>query len=348
MSWKRTLGSAEGQAHRKHDMATPSPCVGGGRVFAMTGNGVVKAFSLGGDEIWRRDLQQDYGRFGLQWGYGSSPLLESDTLYVQVLHGSHTREPSYLLGLDAATGKNRFRVERPTPAIQESPDAYTTPAVARRGKAREIIVTGGDVVTGHDPQTGRELWRASGLNPDKEGNYRVVASPVAVGDVVVAPTRVRPMLALRAFGRGDVTATRLLWSFDRGPDVPTPASDGTHLYVLTDRGVLWCLDLRTGKPYYGPQRLAVGTYSSSPLLADGKLYVTNEDGLTTVIKAGPAFETLAENPLGGFTISSPVAAGSQLFLRTREALHAIGAGPPQALASVRQLLLRLGQERSWR
>ena len=152
------------------------------------------------------------------------------------------------------------------------------------------------------------------------------------------------MLALRAFGRGDVTATHLLWSFDRGPDVPTPASDGTHLYVVTDRGVLWCLDLRTGKPFYGPQRLAVGTYSASPLLADGKLYVTNEDGLTTVIKAGPAFESLAENPLGGFTISSPVAAGSQLFLRTREALYAIGAAPPQALGSVRQLLLRLGQE----
>ena len=102
----------------------------------MTGNGVLKAFSLDGDELWARDLQKDYGRFGLQWGYGSSPLLEGDTLYVQVLHGTHTREPSYLLGIDAATGKNRFRVERPTPAIQESPDAYTTPAVARRGKAR--------------------------------------------------------------------------------------------------------------------------------------------------------------------------------------------------------------------
>jgi outer membrane protein assembly factor BamB len=326
VTWKRPLGSSEGHAHRKHDMATPSPTVGDGRVFAMTGNGVVKAFSVDGSALWTRDLQKDYGKFGLQWGYGSSPLLEGGTLYVQVLHGSHTKEPSYLLGLDAATGKNRFRVERRTNAIQESPDAYTTPAVARRGEAKEIVVTGADVVTGHDPKTGRELWRAAGLNPDNEGNYRVVASPVAVGDVVIAPTRIRPMLALRAFGRGDVTKTHQLWSFDRGPDVPTPATDGTLLYVVTDRGVLWCLELATGKPVYGPERLAVGTYSSSPLLADGKLYLTNEDGVTTVVKAGRTFEKLAENPLPGFTVSSPVAAGSQLLLRTRQALYAIGGG----------------------
>ena len=328
VSWKRPVGPSEGHAHRKHNMSTPSPVVGDGRVFAMTGNGVVKGFTVDGRELWARDLQKDYGKFGLQWGYGSSPLLEGDVLYVQVLHGSHTPEPSYLLGLEPATGKNRFRVERRTPATRESPDAYTTPAVARRGGKSEIVVTGGDVVTGHDPATGRELWRAAGLNPDDEGNYRVVASPVAVGDIVVAPTRVRPMLTLRAFGRGDVTRTHRLWSFDRGPDVPTPATDGKHLYVVTDRGVLWCLDLETGKPYYGPERLAVGTYSSSPLLADGKLYLTNEDGLTTVVKAGPAFERLAENPLDGFTVSSPAAAAGQLFLRTKDALYCIGHPAP--------------------
>ena len=160
-----------------------------------------------------------------------------------------------------------------------------------------------------------------------------MASPVAVGDVVVAPTRVRPMLALRAFGRGDVSKSHLLWTFDRGPDVPTPATDGKHLYVVTDKGVLWCLDLATGKPYYGPERLAVGTYSASPLLADGKLYLTNEDGLTTVVKAGPAFERLAENPLDGFTISSPAAATGQLFLQdparrsTASAAHPLSGGP---------------------
>jgi outer membrane protein assembly factor BamB len=325
LAWKGALGPSEGHAHRKHNMSSPSPVVGDGRVFAMTGNGAVKAFTLDGRELWGRDLQKEYGKFGLQWGYGSSPLLEGEVLYIQVLHGSKTTEPSYLLGLDPATGKNRFRVERKTPASRESPDAYTTPAVVRLDGKTEIVVTGGDVVTGHDPATGQELWRASGLNPDNEGNYRIVASPVAVGDVVVAPTRVRPMLAFRGFGRGDVTRTHHLWSFDRGPDVPTPATDGTHLYVVTDKGILWCLDFRTGKTIYGPERLAVGTYSASPLLADGKLYVTSEDGLTTVVKAGPAFEVLAENPLGGFTVSSPVAARGRLYLRTSEALYSIGA-----------------------
>jgi outer membrane protein assembly factor BamB len=215
-------------------------------------------------------------------------------------------------------------VERPTPAVYESPDAYTTPAVARRDGATEIVVTGGDVVTGHDPRTGKELWRVDGLNPSRDRYYRIVASPLTHGDIVVAPTRVKPMLTLRAFGRGDVKDSHVLWSFERGPDVPTPTTDGQHLYVVTDKGILWCLDLRTGKNVYGPQRLAVGTYSSSPLLADGKLYITNEDAVTSVVKAGPEFELLAENALEGFTLSSPAAARGQLFLRTGKALYCIG------------------------
>jgi len=324
VTWKRPVGSAEGHAHRKHNMATPSPVVGDGRVFVMTGSGALKGFTLEGEELWARDLQAEYGPFGTNWGYGSSPLLHDGTLYVPVIHGMKTDDPSYLLGVDPVTGKTRFRVERPTPARRESPDAYTTPAVARRDDATEVVLTGADVVTGHDPVTGKELWRDTGLNPDDEGNYRIIASPVAVGDIVVAPTRIKPMVVLRAFGRGDVTNTHRLWTFDRGPDVPTPATDGELLYVVTDKGILWCLELRNGKTLYGPERLAVGTYSSSPLLADGKLYVTNEDALTSVIKAGPEFELLAENALEGFTLASPVAAHGQIFLRTGTALYCIG------------------------
>jgi len=156
---------------------------------------------------------------------------------------------------------------------------------------------------------------------------------VAVDDIVVAPTRVKPMLVLRAFGRGDVTKSALLWSFDQGPDVPTPATDGTLLYVVTDKGLLYCFDLRTGKAHYGPQRLRVATYSSSPLLADGRLYITDEDGVTSVVKAGTTFELLAENALdGAFTVSSPAAASGQLFIRTKERLFAIGAAGPKAAA----------------
>src|SRR5207247_887832 len=141
--------------------------------------------------------------------------------YIQVLHGMRTDAPSYLLRIDKATGKTRWRVERPTQARMESPDAYTTPALLQIGSDQQIVLSGGDVVTGHDIATGQELWRANGLNPTNDPNFRIVASPVTFGDLIIAPTRERPMLVLKGGGRGDVTKSNLLWRFDNGPDVPT-------------------------------------------------------------------------------------------------------------------------------
>ena len=132
------------------------------------------------------------------------------------------------------------------------------------------------------------------------------------------------MLVLKPGGKGDVTASHVLWSFNDGPDVPTPVTDGTYTYVVNDRGIMWCLEARTGKEIYGQQRLRPGTYSGSVVLADGKLYVTNEDGVTSVVKAGPAFEILAENALEDYSLSSPALSDSQIFLRTTGALWAIG------------------------
>jgi outer membrane protein assembly factor BamB len=321
--WKQFLGGGNVRM-QKQNMSTPSPVTDGRHVWVMTGTGILKGFDFDGKEIWMRDIQKDYGRFGLNWGYGSSPLFYGDGLFVQVLHGMKTHDPSYLLRIDAATGRTVWRVERPTPARLESPDAYTTPALLRYGTTTEIVVTGGDVVTGHDPVTGRELWRAGGLNPDNDGSYRIVASPVVTGELIVAPTRERPMLVLRAGGRGDVTKSHVLWSFGSGPDVPTPVSDGTYLYVINDRGIMWCLDAKTGKESYGRQRLRPATYSGSPVLADGKIYVTNEDGLTLVVKAGPSFEVLAENDLDDYTLSSPAVSDGQIFIRTTKFLYCIG------------------------
>jgi outer membrane protein assembly factor BamB len=243
-----------------------------------------------------------------------------------------TDDPSYLLRIDKATGKTVWRVERPTRARFESPDAYTTPALLRYANRTEIVITGGDVVTGHDPETGRELWRADGLNPDNNGSYRIVASPVVHEGLIVAPSRERPMLALKPGGRGDVTRSHVLWSFNNGPDVPTPVTDGTYLYAVNDRGIMWCLDAKTGREIYGRQRLRPGTYSGSPVLADGKIYVTNEDGVTVVVKAGPAFQVLAENELDDYTLSSPAISDGQIFIRTSKALYAIGKRAPTASA----------------
>ena len=321
--WSRPLGGGN-VMRRKQNMSSPSPVTDGKTLWVMTGTGIFKAFDFAGKELWARDIQKEYGTFGLNWGYASSPLLVDGALYVQVLHGMTTDDPSYLLRIDAATGKTAWKVERPTDAVRESPDSYSTPALVTRGAAKEIVVTGGDYVTGHDPATGRELWRSGGLNPDNDPSYRIVASPVVIGDVVLAPTRVRPMLAIRAGGRGDVTSSHRVWSFDNGPDVPTPATDGTHVYVVTDRGVAWCLDAKTGRAFYGPQRLKPGTYSASPVVADGRVYVTSEEGVTSVYRAGPVFELLAENALDEYTLSSPAVSNGQIFVRTSGALYAIG------------------------
>lgn len=323
MLWKQHLGDGDNK-QRKHNMSTPSPVTDGKTVWIMTGTGVVKAFDFSGKELWARDLQKEYGAFGLNWGYGSSPLLHEGSLYIQVLHGMKTDDPSYVLRVEAKSGKTLWKVDRATNARRESPDSYTTPAIARVGKDLELVITGGDVVTGHDLGSGKELWRADGLNPGNDGNYRIVASPVVFGDLIIAPTRVRPMLVLKPGGRGDVTASHVAWSFNDGPDVPTPVSDGTYTYVVNDRGIMWCLDAKTGKEIYGQQRLRPGTYSGSPVLADGKIYVTNEDGLTSVVKAGPAFEIVAENPLEDYSLSSPAISDGQIFVRTTNALWAFG------------------------
>jgi outer membrane protein assembly factor BamB len=321
--WKAPLGGGN-HKERKQNMSSPSPVTDGTRVYAMTGTGVLKGFDFKGKELWARDIQREYGRFGLQWGYASSPLLHDDALFVQVLHGMLTDDPSYLLRIDKLTGKTVWRVERPTDAISESPDAYTTPALVQIGTAMEVVVSGGDVVTGHDPATGKELWRLKGLNPTNDPNYRIVASPVVAGGLIIAPSRQGPVIAIRPGGRGDVSQSHKAWQFSRGPDVPTPVSDGTHVFLVTDNGIVYALNAKTGALVWGPTRLNSGTYSASPILADGRVYVTNEEGLTSVFAAGAEFEVLAENPLNDYTLSSPAVSQGQIFLRTSSHLFAIG------------------------
>ena len=326
--WKRRLADAN-HMERKQNMSSPSPVTDGRHVWVMTGVGILKAFDFEGKEIWARDIQKDYGRFGLNWGYASSPLLKGDALYVQVLHGMKTDDPSYVLKIDANSGKTLWRVERPTPAQHESPDSYATPTWIEANGRTELIVTGGDVVSGHDPATGKEYWRADVLNPDRNRAYRIVASPTVVGDLIIAPTRNNPMTAMRPGGSGDVARTHVVWSFAQGPDVPTPVSDGKLLYVVRDNGVVFALDVKTGATVYGPERLPAGTYSASPILADGRIYVTTEeDGKTTVFRAGPKFEILSTNSLLGdcspYCLSTVAVSEGQLFMRTSSFLWAIG------------------------
>lgn len=321
--WKKPLGTGD-HMMRKQNMSSPSPVTDGKTVWVMTGTGILKAFDFKGTELWMRDIQKDYGKFGLNWGYASSPLLYDNALFVPVLHGMRTDDPSYLLRLDAKTGKTVWRIERPTPAQMESPDSYITPALYRNGKTTEIILSGGDCVTGHDPATGKELWRAYGLNPQNIQFNRIVNSPVVGDGMIFAGSRGNPYVAFKAGGSGDVTASHTAWTTPNGPDVATPVTDGKYLYLVRENGAVYCHDAKTGQVLYGPERLKPGTYSASAVLADGKLYVTSEDGITSVYKTGPKFELLAENQVEGYCLSTIAISDGQLFLRTDKHLYCIG------------------------
>ncbi len=321
--WHQVIGHGN-RIYRKQNMASPSPVTDGVHIWIMTGLGMLSCFDLEGKAIWRRDIQQDYGPFGLNHGYASSPLLHGGRLYIQVLHGKKTDDPSYVCALDKKSGKTVWKVDRPTDAKYESPDSYSTPTLVNVDGTPQLVVSGGDYVTGHDLATGREIWRMGGLNPNKERFYRTIASSVvANGIVYTTSTRGKPFIAFRAGGKGDITSTNLVWTNELGSDVPTPTTDGERVYVVTDRGVMTCLDAKTGAALWDRKRIEPGTYSASPLLADGHLYVVNEDGATTVLKASDKFEVLAVNRLNSHTLASPVAVGNEIFLRTADYLYCL-------------------------
>jgi outer membrane protein assembly factor BamB len=181
-------------------------------------------------------------------------------------------------------------------------------------------------VTGHDAETGKEVWRAAGLNPRKARDFRIIPSTVVNDGMIYAPTRIRPLLALRAGGTGDVTTSHLAWKTEEnGPDVPTPVCDGKYFYMVNDRGLVTCLNAKTGEKVYGPQGTADGTVSSSPLLAGDRIYLLNEQNVATVITSGPEFKILATNKLDGtYTLSSFAVSGDQLFVRTSTHLYCLG------------------------
>lgn len=322
--WTRNLGGGN-YFKMKQNMSSPSPVTDGEHVWISTGTGVVACFDFEGNEKWRINLQEAYGRFGLNHGYANSPLLYEDRLIIPVLHGMTTDDPSYLLAIEKATGKEIWRTERPTEAIKESPDSYATPQLLIHDGKPQIVINGGDVVTAHDMMTGKEIWRVEGMNPNNSPMYRVIASCVVAGDLILAPTRKNPLTAIKAGGEGLVTDTHVLWRFEGGPDVPCPVTDGKYVWLVDDRGVFRCLEAATGKELYEPQRIATGTYSSSPVLADGKIYAMNEIGTTTVLEAGPEFKVLATNEINaGYTLSSPVIVGNRILLRTESNLYLIG------------------------
>jgi outer membrane protein assembly factor BamB len=323
--WKHAIAGGNHLIGRQN-MSSPSPVTDGSMVWWVTGQGKVTGLTVEGKVVWEADLQKSWGKFGLNWGYGASPLYWEGLLIVPVLHGMNTDDPSYLVAFDGKTGKVAWREERTPPekTSKESPDSYTTPLPMKVGDRVEIVVVGGDMFSGHDPKTGKEIWRCAALNPTWDGFYRAVCSPAIVDDMIFGCIKKGPFVACKGGGKGDVTATNVAWTSTNTCDVPTPVSDGKYLYVLNDGGMLTCVDPKTGKVAYERQRLPGGTYDASPLYADGKIYCTNWKGRTTVVQAGPEFKVLSENAIDDvYTISSIAAAGKELFIRSSTHLYCI-------------------------
>ena len=340
--WQKQLATGDLTVGRGN-MASPSPVTDGKSVFVLYGTGDLAALDFDGNIQWQRNLGADYGRFAIMWLYGSSPLLFEGKLYVQVLQrnpvpnnypalaGGDPARESYLLALDPATGKTLWKTPRPTDAKMESSESYASPipATGADGKA-QLLVVGGNCLTGHDPATGAELWRGYGLNP-KDGEWmRIVASPVsAAGLAIACGPKKEPMLAFRTDGKGDITTTGLAWKNEerKTPDVCTPAFDGQRLYVVDGDGhTLTAYDPKTGeKKWTGelPDRTVI---RSSPTVADGKVYIVNEKGTVMVCTTGDEFKVLATIPMGDAegTRASVVVSGGQLFLRTTQALYCVG------------------------
>ncbi|MEX0716901.1 MAG: PQQ-binding-like beta-propeller repeat protein [Planctomycetaceae bacterium] len=299
--------------------AAATPASDGERVVAFFGNAGAVCWDLDGKELWRRDL----GDFETELGLATSPIIEDGRVILVCDHDGDRIKTfdSFLIALDAKTGKTIWKTDRPglfrswsTPIIVPVLDATGEESEPRR----EIVVSAQDEVRGYDFATGRELWKVGGMTG------WVTPSP-ALGDglIFAASGRDGPTLAVRPGGRGDVTATHVFWKENRGaPYVCSPLFHDRLLYVHNEAGILTCFEAATGKIVYR-ERLD-GKFSASAVAGDGKLYVSNEAGDTFVIRAGRRFELLSKNSLGEEVLASPAVSAGRLYLRTRTRLHAIG------------------------
>jgi outer membrane protein assembly factor BamB len=305
--------------------ASPSPSTDGKHVWAMMGTGDIGCYTLDGKEVWKFNLQDRYGRFEIMFGMTSTPVLDGDRLYLQLLHsGDHL-----VLALDKATGSEIWKQHRPSDARAECEHSYSSPTLYRDGKLGLLLTHGCDYIVAHQLSDGAEVWRCGGLNP--KGNYnptlRFVASPLAVPGLVIVPSAKNgPVLALDPAAKGDITETKEghFWTRDHNtPDVPSPLVVDGLVYLCREDGTLLCLDAKTGEECY-TKRTHADRHRASPVCADGMILLTARDGTITVVRPGRKFEVLATNDMTESISSSPIVSGGRIYLRTFEALYAIG------------------------
>jgi outer membrane protein assembly factor BamB len=325
----------------KSNFASPSPVTDGQVVVYLYGNGELVTYDFAGKKLWGRSLQKDYGAFAYQWTYGASPTLYGGKLYVQVLqrnepvHGRGVADaPSYLLALEPKTGKELWKHVRPSEARQESREAYSTTIPFEHNGRTELLITGGDCITGHDPKTGEELWRWGTWNPNRITHWRLVPSPVAGGGVVLAcAPKAGPVYAFKAGLKGTQDDSALAWKSTQreiSSDVATPLFYQGRFYVMKgeQRPTISRVEPATGKVEWSGELDSRIKIESSPTGADDKIYFQNFRGEVFVVAAGEQFKLLNTIPMGDEgddELRSTIAVSQgELFIRTGHKVYCVG------------------------
>jgi outer membrane protein assembly factor BamB len=317
--WTRTVheGVPRSKRHVKSSHASATPATDGRYVVALFGSEGLHAFDMAGKPLWTKDL--GVLSVGLaddptyEWGPASSPVIHGELVIVQ----NDRYKDSFLIAFDLATGRERWRSPR-----EELP-AWSTPTVHATGGRTTVITNSPRFIRGHDALTGKELWRLQ----DPQGEVKV-STPIIAGQLIVVtggyPSAGRPIYALRP-ADGSVA-----WRLERGsPYTTTPIVYDGLLYVVTDNGIVSAYRSDSGERVY-QQRLApgAGSFSASPVAADGRLYFASEDGQVYVVAAGPAFRLLATNEMGEVCMATPAISGDLLIVRTRTELVALRDSVP--------------------
>ncbi|MFW5693437.1 MAG: PQQ-binding-like beta-propeller repeat protein [Thermoguttaceae bacterium] len=328
---------------RRSNFASNSPVTDGEVVVFFFGNGHLFGYDLDGKRLWARDIQKEYGPFAFLWTFAASPTIYDGKLYIQVLQRdvpvegrglADQENESYILALNPKTGETLWRHVRPSDAVAESREAFSTPIPFTFEGREELLVIGGDAITGHNPQTGDELWRWGTWNPTRIHHWRLVPSPVTGGGVVLACAPKRsPVYAVTAGGSGLLDDDALAWQTDAPSkvtsDVPTPAFYDGDFFILNDlQKNLSRLDAQTGEVKWQITTPGQGKYEASPLAADGKLYLVDFTGEVAVVDAasGELLNTVAmDEPADGEVVrTSVIAAHGPLFIRTTRRLYCVG------------------------
>lgn len=325
--WERTAytGVPKTKRHTKASQANSTPATDGLRVVATFGAiGALVAWDMTGRELWRVDLGVlDSGWFldpSYQWGHSSSPIIHDGSVIVQ----ADMQKGSYLAAFDVATGKLRWKTAR-----SDEISTWGTPAIVRTAGGRAELVTNGTKVRGYDPATGKQVWT---LGPNSE---IAIPTPVVAGNLVIVTggyAPVRPIYAIRPGATGDISlpagresSDAIAWSnMTEGTYIPTPIVYRDTLYMLNITGVVSAFEAGTGKRAFRGRIGTGGSFSASPVAADGRLYVASEDGDVHVVSAASGLAPIAKNAMGEVIMSTPAIADGLIFIRTIGHLYAIG------------------------